>query len=100
VYVEPKIKPEEQAYRYSAAELRQDGSQWVGKYKGWLICVADGPRCMDDGFASLTLTSITPNRIEGWTERIANFRDDFDCKKCRWKKPPQKTRIDLVWLPQ
>lgn len=99
VYVERIPSAQEVRFVHLAADLRQQGSVWIGTYRGWMKCREDWPRC-DQPPVTLTIRSLTATRIEGLQEGIPADFKDFDCKKCRWKKPPQKKNSEFVWLPE
>jgi len=62
----------------------------------WFQCGWDMPRCEQER-SVLTIRLLTPTRIEGSVDVTTG--GEYDCKKCRWKKPPQRSRSDFVWLP-
>jgi S1-C subfamily serine protease len=97
VYVERVYPAQQTPFAHLAADLRQQGTEWTGNYTGWFQCGWDTPRCEQDP-AVLTIRSLTPTRIEGSLTGMPTG-GEYDCKKCRWKKPPQRTRSDFVWLP-
>jgi S1-C subfamily serine protease len=96
VYVERVFPAGQAQFAHLAADLRQQGTDWTGSYTGWFQCGWDMPRCQHDR-SVLTISLLTPTRIEGSVDVATG--GEYDCKKCRWKKPPQRSRSNFVWLP-
>jgi hypothetical protein len=97
LYVERVYPAQQTPFAHLAADLRQQGTEWTGSYTGWFQCGWDTPRCEQEP-SVLTIRSLTPTTIEG-SLTDSPTGGEYDCKKCRWKKPPQRTRSDFVWLP-
>jgi hypothetical protein len=100
LYIERLYPPRDAAFMYLAGELTFHPEQgvWFGdKYAGWVQCSASAPRCRTDP-TSILIRSLSPTRIEGVLEGIP--RGDWDCQKCRWKKPPSYERGEFVWVPE
>ncbi|HYM10416.1 MAG TPA: hypothetical protein VEU62_06780 [Bryobacterales bacterium] len=87
---------------FALAELRKQGSKYVGVTEDRFTCVWQDAtaeehhkECTEE--LSIEMTSFTPHRIEG---RVQSYRGDsaFNCQKCAHSGPPSWR--PFVWIPE